>query len=647
MSRMMSRIVLIVNTLICLAGISPAADFSPTVMTLTCPEAVEYFFDGDPLTIPFTIEGVGGAVWLVINTKGQAENIRDVRNGNLGWHYVHKIDTTVYISQRYERDKGSAEIVWDGRNQDGNLVEPGEYDYYLWAYDDMSGKKLASGVVPIGFRTNHQAAQIYEYDESGMPRPRPLIMGTWNRMAFYDDPVPHKRFGTHFKWEIGADPLDLNSLQTTICSMYYPRQPSTIIIDDEMVLNPDYVEYGSPVWDPTDYSVFYHPSYRVIPVLLEDGTWGGYWEFTLFKWEFIPDGEAVLDQEWFDWEEASWKWQGTSKNVPNCSTDGNYIYFTRPSRMVLFEENNYLYCMDLDGDMVFEKTMHDWYFPEEIQNNEVNCSIDKLYIRPHNRLFMLGIDCCLHQLIRTNRLLEDPDDETDMVVFENRNGDYFLDNGYEPDARLAWFCIRDREQRPSRYRTSVCIDSNDFNIFYTGGFSGVSIAVSTQDGTGIDYMAFADEQTLTDDMWQLGGLLCDTGSNYDGLYMGGTYRNLEGGNRLDAMSTHFIAFDSCHGVITYDTAAEEETPAAFCVEQNIPNPFNPTTTIAFTIPEASQVQVAVYNVAGQKVATLADDFMAAGKHVVTWDAADFSAGVYFCRVKAGGYEKTVKMTMVK
>ena len=309
--------------------------------------------------------------------------------------------------------------------------------------------------------------------------------------------------------------------------------------------------------------------------------------------------------------------------------------------------------MDFDGDMVFEKMMHDWYFPEEaIQNNEVNCSIDKLYIRPHNRLFMLGIDCCLHQLIRTNRLLEDPDDETDMVVFENRNGDYFLDNWYEPNVPIPWVCIADRKNRLGyqslyKFRRSVCIDSNDFNIFYMGGLSGVSIAVSTQDGTGIDYMAFADEHALADETYQMGGLLCDTGSNYDGLYMGGTYFAPEYWKKDDAMSTNFIAFDSCRGVITNDTAVEEESPAVFHVEQNTPNPFNPATTIAYTIPETSQVQVAVYNVAGQKVATLADDFMAAGKHVVTWDAADFSAGVYFCRVKAGRHENTVKMTMVK
>ncbi len=55
----------------------------------------------------------------------------------------------------------------------------------------------------------------------------------------------------------------------------------------------------------------------------------------------------------------------------------------------------------------------------------------------------------------------------------------------------------------------------------------------------------------------------------------------------------------------------------------------------------------VFNVAGQKVATVANEFMNAGSHSVTWDASGLSAGVYFYTVKTDKYSKTMKMTLLK
>ena len=633
--------------LVSFASFSPAADFSPTVMTITCPEALEYFFDGDPLTIPFTIEGVGGAVWLVINTRWQAENIRDVRNGHLGWHYVNRIDTTVYVSPRYERDKGSAEIVWDGKDQNGNPVERGNYDYYLWAYDDNTDRKLATSQVTIANGWDAHYNRIYELGEDGMPLAQPLIMGGVN-WIFVDDSRPHLHHGVHYKWELGGDPNDLNNLQTTRCAMY-----------DHGLINtfsePDWCGYGGPVFHPGDYNTFYHAS--VINTTDDDGFYQRY--FTLLKWEFIDDGDAVFDQEWLGWEEATWRQHGSQRALSPCYTDRNYIYIPTPVGMSMEDDAGTLRCVSFDGDVVFEKVMHDWYMPNETRSIQVgqasdgtpivlaadpNIDYNKMYSRGDNRWLLLAKNCCLFYLLDTSRLIEDPADESDMVVFENRNGDYFLDVGYEPTSDPAWFCVSPGYGY-SMVRESACIDANRFNIVYVSYLGLTSFAVSTQDGTRVDYMSFADE-SVTDDISKGGGQLIDSGSNYDGLYM-----NKRAASQTDYWfdnpTTYFVAFDSAHGTIDWFNEVEEKTPAVFRVEQNVPNPFNPATTIAFTLHEASRVQVAVYNVAGQKVATLADNFMTAGQHAVTWDASDFSAGVYFCLVKAGGHEKTVKMTIVK
>lgn len=73
-------------------------------------------------------------------------------------------------------------------------------------------------------------------------------------------------------------------------------------------------------------------------------------------------------------------------------------------------------------------------------------------------------------------------------------------------------------------------------------------------------------------------------------------------------------------------------PRLFTLAQNYPNPFNPSTTIEFTLEKSSLVQLTVYNVSGQAVATLVSDRLAAGSYQYKWDASNLSSGVYFYRI---------------
>lgn len=90
-----------------------------------------------------------------------------------------------------------------------------------------------------------------------------------------------------------------------------------------------------------------------------------------------------------------------------------------------------------------------------------------------------------------------------------------------------------------------------------------------------------------------------------------------------------------------------EVPNGFALDQNYPNPFNPTTNIRFKIPSASNVHLAVYNVLGQKVATLVDNRMSAGVHVVQFNASQLSSGLYFYRLRAGNFVMNKKMMLIK
>ncbi|MBD3258197.1 T9SS type A sorting domain-containing protein [candidate division GN15 bacterium] len=88
-------------------------------------------------------------------------------------------------------------------------------------------------------------------------------------------------------------------------------------------------------------------------------------------------------------------------------------------------------------------------------------------------------------------------------------------------------------------------------------------------------------------------------------------------------------------------------PGDFALHQNYPNPFNPSTEIAFSLPEASEVRLDVFNIAGQKVTTLVDGTLEAGHHTVTWDGSDLASGVYLYRLDAGTYSATKKMVLLK
>jgi hypothetical protein len=75
-------------------------------------------------------------------------------------------------------------------------------------------------------------------------------------------------------------------------------------------------------------------------------------------------------------------------------------------------------------------------------------------------------------------------------------------------------------------------------------------------------------------------------------------------------------------------------PTAFSLEQNYPNPFNPTTTIRYSLPVASEVKVAVFDVLGREVSVLTNGRSEAGVHEHAFDASDLSSGVYVCRLHA-------------
>ena len=93
--------------------------------------------------------------------------------------------------------------------------------------------------------------------------------------------------------------------------------------------------------------------------------------------------------------------------------------------------------------------------------------------------------------------------------------------------------------------------------------------------------------------------------------------------------------------------SDEPVPHGFVLHQNYPNPFNPATTISYDLPESGRVLLEVYNIHGQLVEMLVNEFQQAGTRTVAWDASGFSSGVYLYRIAVGEHAVVKKAILLK
>jgi len=118
-----------------------------------------------------------------------------------------------------------------------------------------------------------------------------------------------------------------------------------------------------------------------------------------------------------------------------------------------------------------------------------------------------------------------------------------------------------------------------------------------------------------------------------------------GDNSQDTLK--FLITDKNGSVFEKSIIVKYTLPATYGLDQNFPNPFNPSTTIFYQIPTNSRVTLHVYNVLGQLVNTLVDEDRPAGFHEATFDASRLATGVYFYRMTAGKFVSIKKMLLMK
>jgi len=410
------------------------------------------------------------------------------------------------------------------------------------------------------------------------------------------------------------------------------------------------------VFDEHDYNTFYMPITKR-------------WEYvsTVVKYTYVPRGEAIQDTDWGDWGKVSWQQYGNYDCPAGVlEGDGEYLYQNVCGKCPVQYQTDSLTGFPIDDptDFQFDLLLDEFYYPNApIDAGNVSRTvaeagrIEKCQVP--GQFYMAGDAGCLMEMIDAHKMIDGSDqpfasDGSGYVIWSNSNGDFHGDKNMwlDPTApQQFWSCTSYEPRNNNNIRDAPSpADLNGFmlsHLEFCGLFSG---ALWTQDGSGIEYLHYADDSFSAggDNAQKRGnGQTLDVENRYDGIYVMKIMQATPASQNIFWDQLCWIAWDSDAGIISNEVAVEDAAPAAFTVAQNTPNPFNPTTTINFNLAQQGQVSVDVFNVAGQKIATLANDVMSAGNHSVTWDATGFAAGVYFYTVKSGDYSKTMKMTLLK
>ena len=159
-------------------------------------------------------------------------------------------------------------------------------------------------------------------------------------------------------------------------------------------------------------------------------------------------------------------------------------------------------------------------------------------------------------------------------------------------------------------------------------------------------------------------VLCSAGGNY--TVASGPLRTLEEAlkNVCDQINNNgsFVQPTACSlgSGSTLGNAGSGEEPAApdaatpslpvptsYSLDGNYPNPFNPTTVIAYQLPEVAQVSLKVYDMLGREVATLVNESQGAGRYEVKFDASSLASGIYIYQLHAGSFSATKKLLLMK
>jgi len=593
----MRKTLMFVLVFLFIGTFSFAGPFAPPILELSAPAQQQYDFDGSLLELEVIVTGTPANVIFLVFTNGKGGTISDIRNGYMGWHYVNNIDTCIFVSSDFLLGTGVNTITWTGIDADGNLVPQvdGDYAYYLYGFDNVTAKQLAA---PISCGWEN-ASMWREFDTDGIAMQNPEFYPSIGRYNV-DVLTPI----TRQKWIMGEDVSNALAIETCTFDAYNIHSP--------------YVP------DPNSMTGFFSLSIDASPVA------------HVRKYTWTPGGDGILDTSWGDAGEVTYATPTSPTSewtqYAGAIDIGSNLIMASATDISGVATESTLKLISVSGGYVIDSIdLTDWWIRVFDGDHGGQMSSGPNDFDYRNGMLVMGShSTCMNMMIDPHA--EYLDDELSWNKWVNQNGDYVGDHNFEPTATNLWIC-HDYNVAPYKYNTDT--DALNFVCFPSFDCGAVTYGLYAPDGTGLGYYAAAGE--YAEGKWMAKFVDCE--SAYDGLYTDGA--------NVGNAQLYFIAQDSFKGMLVYKVSVEEDAPAQFVVSQNSPNPFNPTTTISFEIADPGNVTIDVYNVAGQKVDTIVNEYMEDGTHSRVWDATGFSAGVYFYTVKSGNLSKTMSMMLLK
>ena len=179
---------------------------------------------------------------------------------------------------------------------------------------------------------------------------------------------------------------------------------------------------------------------------------------------------------------------------------------------------------------------------------------------------------------------------------------------------------------------------------FSASVAGNNVILEWATATELNNLGFDVERRNLESVFEVVGFVGGSGSTTEPRNYSFTDGNIPGGSYLYRLKQ--IDFD---GSFEYSDEVQVDvtTPLVYALEQNYPNPFNPSTTINFSIGDPGIVKLALYNLLGQEVKLLVNEFKEAGPHTITFDASSLPSGSYFYTLEISHFKQTKKMVLAK
>lgn len=182
-------------------------------------------------------------------------------------------------------------------------------------------------------------------------------------------------------------------------------------------------------------------------------------------------------------------------------------------------------------------------------------------------------------------------------------------------------------------------------ISFTAAVLGAQIVLTWNTATETNNHGFDVERKVPHSQWKRIGFVEGHGTTNSSNEYSFVDRTLPEGPTVYRLKQ--IDRDGVFAYSSEVSLSSGTSPGVFEIFQNYPNPFNPSTHVQIQLPESGIVNVTVFDAAGRAVSELLNGRLAAGSHVIPFNAVHLSAGTYFAVVKAGGRSAAVKMMMIK